>query len=64
MINNKDNSNQMGALQKLDKDLRQMIAEYYMAVQEINDPARAVGMLAEHVAIMVEMINELKGNQT
>ncbi len=44
----------------LDKQLRQDIAELYMALDEIPDRALAIDILAEHVAMMVDMINELK----
>jgi hypothetical protein len=44
----------------LDKQLRQNIAELYMALDEIPDKALAIDILAEHVAMMVDMINELK----
>lgn len=44
----------------LDRNLRKNVAEYYMALTGLNDPAKAIELLASHVAIMVEMINELK----
>ncbi|MCP4134369.1 MAG: hypothetical protein GY754_25570 [bacterium] len=50
----------MNRINQIDKNLRQSIAEYYMALNEMNDPQKSVAMLAEHVAIMVEMINEFK----
>jgi hypothetical protein len=45
---------------ELDRVLRKNIAEYYFALNDLKDPAKAVEFLAGHVAIMVEMINELK----
>jgi len=48
---------------ELDRKLRKDITEYYFALEKINDPAKAVELLAGHVAIMVEMINELKKNK-
>lgn len=43
-----------------DRTLRKEIADYYMLLKELNDPDKAVQLLAEHVTIMVEMINEFK----
>lgn len=45
---------------EMDQVLRKLIAEYYMALNEMGDSGRAVELLASHVAIMVEMINEFK----
>ncbi len=45
---------------ELDKQLRRMIADYYIAVKELNNQEKAVALLADHVAILVEMINEIK----
>jgi len=45
---------------ELDRTLRKNIAEYYFALKELNDAKKAVELLASHVAIMVEMINDLK----
>ncbi|HNX22610.1 MAG TPA: hypothetical protein PKG60_01085 [Spirochaetota bacterium] len=45
---------------ELDRKLRKDITEYFFALNKLNDPAKAVELLAGHVAIMVEMINELK----
>jgi hypothetical protein len=44
----------------IDQQLRKIIAEYFMAIQQMNDPVKGVNLLAEHVSIMIEMINELK----
>lgn len=45
---------------ELDRKLRKDITEYYFALSKLNEPAKAIELLAGHVAIMVEMINELK----
>ena len=45
---------------EMDQVLRKLIAEYYMALNEIDDRGKSVELLASHVAIMVEMINEFK----
>lgn len=45
---------------ELDRKLRKEITEYFFALSKLNEPAKAVELLASHVAIMVEMINELK----
>ncbi len=43
-----------------DANLRQVVADYYMSLKNINDPAKAVELLASHVAMLVEMINDFK----
>jgi hypothetical protein len=43
-----------------DQNLRKAIADFFLALNELNDPKLAVDMLAEHVAILVEMINQFK----
>lgn len=45
---------------ELDKKLRTDITQYFFALQKMNDPSRAIELLAGHVAIMVEMINDFK----
>jgi hypothetical protein len=45
---------------EMDQVLRKLIAEYYMALNELDDNGKSVELLASHVAIMVEMINEFK----
>jgi len=52
--------NQNQKLAELDKRLRKSIAEYYLALCETEDPGRSIKLIAEHVAIMVEMIDDLK----
>ena len=58
-----ENQNIPEKLQKtlaVDQKLRQTIAEFYMALNEMGDSKKAIDLLSDHVAIMVEMINELK----
>ncbi len=43
-----------------DQALRKAVADLYAKLVELNDPAIAVEMLAEHIAIMVEMLNDFK----
>lgn len=50
----------VAAVIELDRKLRGEITQYYYALQKMNDPAKAIELLAGHVAIMVEMINEFK----
>ena len=45
---------------ELDQQLRKLIADYYMSLKEINDSEKAVKLLAEHITIMVEMLNDFK----
>ena len=59
-MNSNELSHGIKNLIELDKNLRKNITEYYFALCKINDPSKAVELLAGHVAIMVEMINELK----
>lgn len=47
---------------ELDKKLRADITQYFFALQKLNDPAKSIELLAGHVAIMVEMINDFKKN--
>ena len=44
----------------LDTNLRKSIADYYFALEEMQNPEVAIKLLADHVAIMVEMINDMK----
>lgn len=48
-------------LMQKDQNLRKAIAEFYVALNALGDPAMAVDMIAEHVAILIEMINQYKG---
>lgn len=45
-----------------DQALRKAVADLYAKLVELNDPTVAVEMLAEHIAIMVEMLNDFKKN--
>ena len=47
---------------ELDRKLRNDIAQYFFPLQKLNAPAKSIELLAGHVAIMVEMINEFKKN--
>jgi hypothetical protein len=47
---------------RLDRAVRQSVGDLYMALTELNRPDMAIDMLAEHVAMMVEMINEQKAS--
>ena len=46
-----------------DARVRQAIADLYLALLEGKNPDAAINMLAEHVAIMVDMINEFKNTK-
>ncbi|MCX7678052.1 MAG: hypothetical protein N2316_02420 [Spirochaetes bacterium] len=54
----------MKAIIEKDQALRKSVADLYATLVEANDPALAVELLAEHIAIMVEMINEFKNKIT
>ena len=43
-----------------DSRVRKAVADLYMALNSVGKPEVAVNLLAEHVAIMVDMINEFK----
>ena len=60
MMQNSSVPPHLNAVIEFDKKLRGDIAQYFFALQKMNDPAKAVELLASHVAIMVEMINEFK----
>jgi len=51
---------QDNTLKERDARVRQSIADLYLALSEVKNPDMAINMLAEHVAIMVDMINEFK----
>jgi len=53
-------NNELKMVLENDKKLRQMIAEYFMMLNELNDSSKAIDLLSEHVSIMVTMINELR----
>ena len=46
-----------------DVRVRQAVADLYLALVEAKNADVAINMLAEHVAIMVEMINEFKNTK-
>lgn len=50
-------------LKEKDACVRQAVADLYLALCETKNTDVAVNMLAEHVAIMVDMINEFKKNR-
>ncbi len=54
---------QYNSVIELDRSLRKNITEYYFALKGLNDPVKAVELLASHVAIMVEMIKDLKSSE-
>jgi len=43
-----------------DQALRKAVADLYVKLNELNDPRLAIEVLAEHIAILVEMLNEFK----
>ena len=43
-----------------DSKVRQAIADLYSVLEAGKNPDLAINLLAEHVAIMVDMINEFK----
>lgn len=47
-------------LAEKDRALRHAVSDLYMALTRSGDPKTSIDLLAEHVAIMVEMINEFK----
>lgn len=44
-----------------DKRVRKEVAELYQFLRKLDDPSVAINLLSDHVAIMVDMINEFKG---
>ena len=48
-------------IKEKDSKVRQAIAELYVVLEGGKNPDLAINLLAEHVAIMVDMINEFKG---
>jgi len=44
-----------------DQQLRKAIAELYFSLEKLSDPKISVELLSDHVAMMVDMINQLKG---
>ena len=48
-------------IKEKDSKVRQAIADLYVVLEAGKNPDLAINLLAEHVAIMVDMINEFKG---
>ena len=48
------------AVKEKDARARQAIADLYLALAELKKPDIAINMLAEHIAMMVDMLNEFK----
>ncbi|MFW6366708.1 MAG: hypothetical protein ACOC2H_09590 [Spirochaetota bacterium] len=46
-----------------DSAVRQAVSELYMTLSEQAQPSEAIDLLADHVAMMVEMINEFKSKR-
>jgi hypothetical protein len=44
-----------------DQMLRKAIADLYVSLEKLNDPKLAIEMLADHITMMVEMLNQFKG---
>jgi len=55
------NPDPSSAVIERDKLVRKAVAELYSVLSQSNQPDLAVKLLADHVAIMVDMINEFKG---
>lgn len=58
---NKNPQESLNNVGVIDQNVRKNIVELYMALKEAGDKKKAVQILAEHTAILVEMINEFKG---
>lgn len=48
------------AVVAVDQEVRKAIMNLYTSLEELNDPKVAIELLSEHVAIIVEMINQYK----
>lgn len=44
-----------------DRNLRKAIAALYIALDGAGSPAKAVDILSEHAAMLIEMIRQIKG---
>ncbi len=55
------NPDPSSAIIERDKLVRKSVADLYTILSQSNQPDLAVKLLADHVAIMVDMINEFKG---
>lgn len=51
------------AIAQKDAELRQAVSDLYMTLSENAAPDQAIDILATHVAMMVEMINEFKSKR-
>lgn len=47
-------------LAQSDEQLRKAVADFFLALEEMHNPELAVELLAEHTAILIEMINQFK----
>lgn len=56
-------NDQVTIITEKDKVVRQAVAELYSTLCAANNPDMAIELLADHVAIMVDMINEFKGSK-
>jgi len=45
---------------QIDQKVRKDIADLFMSLNDLNDPHKSIEILADHVAMMIEMINEVK----
>ena len=54
------NPDPSSAIIERDKLVRKSVADLYSVLSQSNQPDLAVKLLADHVAIMVDMINEFK----
>ena len=43
-----------------DEQLRRAVEEFFLAIEEMGNPELAVELLAEHAAILIEMIKQFK----
>ena len=43
-----------------DEQLRRAVEEFFLAIEEMRNPELAVELLAEHAAILIEMIKQFK----
>lgn len=62
LMHNKNVPPNLQRVLQIDQELRKNISELYMALNDLKDPAQSIRLLAEHAAIMVDMINEFKKN--
>lgn len=51
---------QVSELAEKDRALRHAVSDLYMSLSQSGDPKTSIDILATHVAMMVEMINEFK----